>query len=39
MKARFLLAPCLAPLAFETCVRATTKTLSVAPMQATITAN
>jgi hypothetical protein len=29
----------IAPLAFETCVRATTKTLSVAPVQATVTAN
>ena len=29
----------IAPLAFETCVRATTKTLTVAPVQATFTAN
>jgi hypothetical protein len=29
----------IAPLAFQTCVRATTKTLSVAPVQATVTAN
>jgi hypothetical protein len=29
----------IAPLAFETCVRATTKTLSVAPVQATVSAN
>jgi hypothetical protein len=29
----------IAPLAFETCVKATTKTLSVAPVQATVTAN
>jgi Protein of unknown function (DUF4232) len=29
----------VAPLAFETCVRAATKTLSVAPVQATVTAN
>jgi hypothetical protein len=29
----------VAPLAFETCVRATTKTLSVAPVQATVGAN
>jgi hypothetical protein len=29
----------IAPLAFETCVRATTRTLTVAPVQATVTAN
>jgi hypothetical protein len=29
----------IAPLAFETCVRATSKTLSVAPVQATVTAS
>lgn len=29
----------IAPLAFETCVRATSKTLAVAPVQATVTAN
>lgn len=29
----------IAPLAFETCVRATTKTLAVAPVQATVAAN
>jgi Protein of unknown function (DUF4232) len=29
----------IAPLAFETCVRATTQTLSVAPVQATVAAN
>lgn len=29
----------IAPLAFETCVRATAKTLSVAPVQATVSAN
>ena len=29
----------IAPLPFETCVRATTKTLSVAPVQATVSAN
>jgi hypothetical protein len=29
----------IAPLAFETCVRATTKTLSVAPVQASVSAN
>lgn len=29
----------IAPLAFETCVRATTKTLSVAPVQAALAAN
>ena len=29
----------IAPLAFETCVRASSKTLSVAPVQATVNAN
>jgi hypothetical protein len=29
----------LAPLAFETCVRAATKTLSVAPVRATVSAS
>ncbi len=29
----------IAPLAFETCVRATTRTLTVAPVQASVTAN